>query len=421
MSVKRKFLVVNGLLAFFSASASAQSMTEAVQIALAQYPAILAAQALSQAAKADVSAAQSAHWPQLSWQGTQSTYSGGLTPFSPNNTWIQSPTINLNIWSGWRIESQVERAQALSEVGRQQQEITKDEVALLALEGYLNWARATELLTLARQNLSAHERIRDNVATIASIDTGRRVDLEQADVRLENARLIVQQRETELEITRQRLARMLLASAPAKPSGLNAKYGALPNQIEVALAQINDQHPVIAQQLAQVQAAKAGIRQAKSQFSPSVDLSYGKQVSQGTGQGDYVTQISVSMPIFSGGGSYYGLQSAHSQLQASEFALAEARVIQRERLLAAWAERQSAQARIAVSKKQADTGAALINGYEQQFQVGRRSLLDLLNVQGDLLNYRTNAVNAVFDEKVAYARLLAATGTLANAFQHTAR
>lgn len=399
-------------------TAHSQSMTEAVQIALSQYPAILAAQARSQAADAEVSVAQSKHWPQVSWQGTQSTYSSGLSsPFAPSNNWIQSPTVSLNVWSGWRIESQVERARALSDAGQKQQQITRDEVALLALEGYLNWARTGELVQLAKENLKSHERIRGNIATIVSIDSGRRVDLEQADVRLENARLTLRQRETELEVAKQRLTRMLLMSPPAQPSGLEVKYGAVPNQVDMALSQINDQHPVIAQQLAQVEAAKASIRTARSEFSPSVDVSYGKQVAQGTGQGDYLTQLTISMPIFSGGSSYSGMKAAQAQLQASEFALQEARVIQRERLMSAWAERESAQARAVVGRQQAQKGNALVIGYEQQFQVGRRSLLDLLNVQNDLLNYRSNAVNAMFEERVSYARILAALGKLAVAFQ----
>ena len=399
-------------------TAHSQSMTEAVQIALSQYPAILAAQARSQASDAEVSVAQSKHWPQVSLQGTQSTYSSGLSsPFSPSNTWIQSPTVSLNVWSGWRIESQVERARALSDAGKKQHQITRDEVALLALEGYLNWARAGELVQLANDNLKAHERIRGNIATIVSIDSGRRVDLEQADVRLENARLTLRQRETELEITKQRLTRMLLMSPPAQPSGVEVKYGAVPSQVDVALSQINDQHPIIAQQLSQVEAAKASIRTARSEFSPSVDISYGKQVSQGTGQGDYVTQLTVSIPFFSGGSSYSGMRAAHAQLQASEYALQEARVIQRERLMSAWVERESAQARALVGRQQAQKGNALVLGYEQQFQVGRRSLLDLLNVQNDLLNYRSNAVSAMFEERVSYARILAALGKLAAAFQ----
>ena len=42
-------------------TAAAQTMIEAAQMALSQYPAILAAQARAQAAEADISVAQSKH------------------------------------------------------------------------------------------------------------------------------------------------------------------------------------------------------------------------------------------------------------------------------------------------------------------------------------------------------------------------
>lgn len=408
------FLLV-GLHAY---GAGAQSMTEAVQIALAQYPTILQAQVQAQSSEAEIGVAQGQHWPQVGWQATQSTYSSVVsTPFDPQNTWIQSPVVSLNIWSGWRIESEVERARALGTAGMRQIDITRDEVALLALEGYLNWARTKDLVNLARDNLRAHERIRRDIAGIVRIDSGRRIDLEQADVRLENARLILRQRESEYEVARFRLSRMLLGATPASPSGLNVKYGAVPNQVDAALTLINDNHPVIAQQIAQVDAAKAGVTSAKSQFSPSVDLTYGKQTGQGTGQNDYLTQVTISMPIFSGGSSYGALQSAHAQLQAQEFALQEIRLNQKERLLTAWADWESAKSRLSAGRQQAKTGSALVKGYEQQFKVGRRSLLDLLTVQNDLLNYQTTAVNSEFEVRVAYARILAAMGRLALAFR----
>lgn len=397
---------------------TAQTMSQAVQIALAQYPAILVAQAQADASDAEAEAASAQHWPQVSWQGTQSAYSSGLSsPLSPQNSWIQSPTVSMNIWSGWRIESEVERARAMRNVSQRQRQITEDEVALLALEGYLNWARTRRSVQLAQDNLAALQRIRNNIAAIVRIDTGRHVDLEQANVRVENAEVALRQRQTELELSRQRLSRMLQAPPPSAPSGIDVKFGVLPNDMREAVSSINDQHPIIAKQHAKVEAAKAGIRSAKSQFSPSVDLAYSKQVSQGTGQGDYLTQVTITMPIFSGGSSYSGLKAAHAQLQVAQFELQETQILQQEKLMQARSDWESAKTRAEVGKRQEKAGSTLVKGYEQQFQVGRRSLLDLLNVQNDLFTYQTNTLNAIFEEKISYARMLAVLGKLASAFK----
>ena len=140
-------------------------------------------------------------------------------------------------------------------------------------------------------------------------------------------------------------------------------------------------------------------------------------MTQGSGQGDYLTQAAINVPIFNGGQTYGAVGSAKNELVAVEQGLSEARLTVRERLLSAWPELLSAKERKKLGERQVITGSKLVTGYEQQFRVGRRSLLDLLTVQTDLYNYQTNTVIATFDELTAHARVLAAMGRLALAYQ----
>jgi outer membrane protein TolC len=61
-------------------------------------------------------------------------------------------------------------------------------------------------------------------------------------------------------------------------------------------------------------------------------------------------------------------------------------------------------------------GEQVVDGYRQQFRVGRRQLLDLLNIQAESYGYQSAATTAFYDEQVARARLLAALGDLAKRF-----
>lgn len=411
-------------LGFFQTIASGQSLDDAIRSALSQYPTIIAAQARLDSSRSDITRAQGQHFPQVTWQGTSSNYSGvsanggpAATGIFPDNTWIQSPNVTLNIWSGGRIQADVNRSKSTSVARFHQQRLTRDEVALLALEGYMNWARGIELVALARANVKAHQRILNDVKKITQVDQGRLIDQDQAEVRFENAVLALKLRETELAIATQRLERMLLGAAPAKPVGIDNIRGELPANAQIAVAQINDSHPAIAVQLAQISAARASLDSARSQYSPTVNLSYGKQISQGTGQGDYITQISINFPIFSGGSTYGAVGSASNELLATQQGLSEARILLKERVLSIWPELHSARARKELALRQAETGLKLVAGYEQQFRIGRRSLLDLLTVQNDLFSYQSSAIVAAFDERTAKGRLLAAIGRLAEAYQ----
>ena len=72
----RASLCVGWLCGVSITAAQAQSLSEAVQIALTQYPTILAAQARMDASESDIIRARGQHYPQVSWQGTTSNYSG---------------------------------------------------------------------------------------------------------------------------------------------------------------------------------------------------------------------------------------------------------------------------------------------------------------------------------------------------------
>ena len=395
-----------------------QSLSEAVQIALSQYPSILAAQSRVEAADYEITRARSGHFPQVGWQGTNSVYSDvSATPFGPNDTWIQSPTVNMNVWSGWRVQSEVERAQAIHDTRQQQQRITRDEVAFLVVEAYLNWMRLRELVKLAEENLAAHERLTRDVNKIAAVDQGRRIDVDQALVRTENARLSLEQRRAEYEIFAQRLRRMLLGRLPQFPEGYEQIKGRLPANTEQAIAMLTAAHPVIAQQQAQIDAAEAAVRSAKSGFSPKVDLSYQRQTLQGSGQGDYITQLNVQVPIFDGGSAYGATRSAYAELDAAKQGLTEAQVTLKENLLTGWSEYLSAKQRAVLGKKQVVNAIKLVDGYDKQFRVGRRSLLDLLTIQDNLYSYQTNATNASYEERIAKAKILAILNSLAMAYQ----
>ena len=53
-----------------------------------------------------------------------------------------------------------------------------------------------------------------------------------------------------------------------------------------------------------------------------------------------------------------------------------------------------------------------MNAYKQQFTLGQRTLLDVLNTENELFEARKNYVNADYDELFAQYRLLNAEGKL---------
>jgi len=138
-----------------SSVVQAQSFTDVVQDALSIYPAMLSAKAKTDAQRADIDRARAAHMPQISYGYARSKYANTDLPASiKTNT--RSPSVRLNLWSGGRIEADAERAEALTQSSEYQEALTRDDVALMAAEAYINWARAVDMHELATKNLESH-------------------------------------------------------------------------------------------------------------------------------------------------------------------------------------------------------------------------------------------------------------------------
>jgi len=404
-------LSLTALLSVFESGwVHAQSLPEAVSIALSQYPTILAAQANQQAAEHEVTRAQGAYWPQVSWTGTYSYYNTGTVP----STWIQSPSVSLNLWSGGRIQADVDRARAQVDANRHSVTITRDQVAQLAVQGYLNWARSQELERSARENLLAHQRLNALVSKMAEVDQGRSVDLEQVRARLAGAQLTLEQNKAGLAIAAERVRRMLLGVVPREPSGLDILPAQMPVSLEVALTYLGDTNPIIARQLTTLAVARANLASANSQHAPQINATYGKQTFQGTAQGDYVAQVMLTVPIFQGGSAYGATQSAIAQLEAAEYSLKDTRIMLQESLRTNWINWMSAQERLKVADQQVSHGAKTLAGYWQQYQVSRRQIHELLNIQNELFTFQVNKISARFDVLNFRVAVLANLGRLAS-------
>lgn len=409
------------VLAMLAGLAHGQTLPEVVRYSLENYPQVQASLAKALAADAEIDKARSAHMPQLSLTASSNHYASGQRPASLNSTSV-SPTAKVNLWSGGRIEADADRARALSRAAHLTSQVTLDDVALLACEAYLNWAKTADLYQLAVKNMQLHAEVLEDIRVIAQTDTGRRIDLDQASVRLDNARLTLQQRKSELAQAMQKMQRFWPEGLDARPIGLDVTMGHegyftdLPNSASEAAQAVSDELPSIAQYVQQVQAAQAALRMAKGLYWPTVDLVTSRQYNEASAKQDFLTQLQLNMPLYSGGSVNAQIKAAEQQLKASQLSLDEARLVQREKAVLAWQDWAATRVRSDVGGTQSDVGEKVVEGYRQQFKLAKRSLLDLLNIQADSFGYRSAALSAFHDERIARARLLASTGQLAARF-----
>jgi adhesin transport system outer membrane protein len=397
-------------LAAASAPAPAQSLLDVMRRALAEQPSRAAAAAATEAAQEEVTRSESDLWPSL---GAEATAARGEQKYRTNNA---TPVLAYSLNLGGREFANLGRAGQLVAAAQASQRSNADQVALQAADAYLRWARSLALVQVARQGLQAHERILGDVEKIAAADVGRKIDLVQVQVRADTARLTLSQREIELRAAAERLQRYWPEPLPAAPTGLDEIPSAMPPSSEGAAAAVTEEHPALSEAQARLAAAQSAIDAADAERWPTLTASVSQAPPTTTGLRDkvWLGRITLSMPLLDGG----ALDSRSRSAQASyRYAAANRDDLQatlRERAQGAWHDWEAAQQRLLQAQKLSEQGAWLTNGYEAQFRLGRRSLLDLLNVHNDRLGYEGTQINAYFDERLARFRVTASLGGLAS-------
>ena len=118
----------------------------------------------------------------------------------------------------------------------------------------------------------------------------------------------------------------------------------------------------------------------------------------------------LTIPLFEGGARLSRIREANARQLARHYDVADARSSSAATVRAAFHRRQAAQARISASRSQLQAARTALKGVKLEAQVGRRSLIDVLDAQRELVDAEVTAAGAVRDHTVATFRLLAALG-----------
>ena len=387
------------------------NLEDVVRQAMVNYPQLRIQLANTEGADAAVNQAWGALSPTVAYNLTNQRFTQANYYYRYNG-----PTASLNIFSGGRHIAEITRSKYALESERLKLTSTQDDVGAAAAEAYINWARAIKIVELSKNNVAAHQKIVNDMTEIVNVDRGRRVDLNQALVRLDNAKLTFEQSTAILETARLTLAKFTGGQLPVTPLGLNGAELPMPKTMEDALSYVNDRHPVLASAQAAVQAANAAVWGARSQYFPSVDVSYGKGYNGFTGQYDNYAQVTVSAPLFNGFQAVAATSAAQSKLKAAELQLEQSRAELKERVAKAYSEYISSRGRSSIGANQARVGDELVEGYYLQFKIARRSLLELLNITAENYQYQSGLINAEYDAKLIAFRLAGSIGLLSSIY-----
>lgn len=404
---------------FSFSAAQAQTLKEVAQKTVLQNPEVLQRWHAYQAAEGERDVAFGGYLPKLDL-----TVSGGhnyrddtLIANRSYNTHTTTLALTQMLWDGLGTHSQVRQSDHAKLARLNELYEASESAALAAAQAWFDVLRYRQLVTYAEDNYIRHRAVFVQVQDKVKAGVGRRVDLEQASGRLALAEANLLTETSNLHDVSARFLRIVGEQPAAVMEPMLFDEKALPADVVSALRLAEEHNPALRASIANVRAAEATVDVRKSTFQPRVDLRLRQDNSTNLSGyiGDSTTrtaEVVLNWNLFN------GTSDAASVRQFSAL-LNEARDIRdktcrdiRQTMTIAYNDTRKLTEQITYLEQHRLSIEKARDAYRQQFDIGQRSLLDLLDTENELFQAKRAYTNAEYDLMAANTRTLAGGGRL---------
>lgn len=293
---------------------------------------------------------------------------------------------------------------------------TSETAALRTVEVYLEVLKRREMVALAKNNLQAHERIGDQIRLRSERGVGSTADNDQAIARLALAQNNLYTEEVNLAD-----AEANFYSATGKmpdqleaPSTVKAQVPA--DMLSARQTMISD-NPLLKSAQADVNAAESQYEAAKAPFYPRFDLELAKAANNNVDgdEGHYnywEAQVVMRYNLFNGMRDKAHLNATSHQIDESKDVRNNALRLLNENLSLAWDAMENSRKQTQPAREYADYTRKVREAYQQQFTLGQRTLLDLLDSENELFTANRRYTEVRYTEEYSMYRVLASMGYL---------
>lgn len=326
-------------------------------------------------------------------------------------------TFNQMIYDGFATASEVKRLGKAKLVRYYELLDASENTALEAARAYIDVLRYRALYDLAQDNYVQHKATYEQLLRRTQSGVGRRVDLEQAGSRLALAEVNLTTELANLHDVTARYQRLVGGQPPVALSAPGVAGGALPENAAAALNTLLQRNPSLLAAVENVEASQFEIEGRRAAYMPRLDFRASANHTNnylGTpGVRDFgVAELVMNWNIFNGGADVARERQAVEKKNVSLDMREKACRDTRQTLVIAYNDVQRLQTQTSYLNQQVALLAKTRDAYRDQFNIGQRTLLDLLDTENEFLQARRSIVNAEADMNLAYLRTYAGMGTL---------
>ncbi len=401
-------------------SASERYFADVLRNSLETYPDVKAKRATWEAQRHAARAAGSAGAPRLDLNAN-----GGAERLAPTNNAPGNSTqtgasarasLNLRqrLFDGGETRNTTQKQERLANVRlfelQQSQLTAMQEFA----KAWMDSVRATELVTVSRASLESHERIMNLLQTRVGSGASRGVDLYQAQSRFSQTKLTLLADETALEEARIKFFRLAGVMPPLSNHGFEVAKSRIPTSLRATLDEAIAASASLRAAGESAAATRNDLLIAQGADSPRVSLEARHDLGARTplvrdAAGSSV-QLTMSLNLFDSGGNRERASEAVQKLDASRQQFLDEYAKTEQNVRTAWNDALRFEQTEQNTNGFIESIGKTREAYRAQYEIGQRSLLDLLNSEVEYTSAVRQKINARADLATARLRLLALTG-----------
>ena len=404
--------------------AQAMSLTEAIQSTLDNHPELHASENNRLSADEDVKVAKGGFYPSLDLNaGYGRGYSDNTNTRAQGNhntetDWYTQSELRLRqmLFDGFNTANEVGRTQAIVNSRAYYTRGTAESLALRTIEVYLEVLKRRELVTLATNNLQAHLRVNDQIGLRTQRGVGSNADADQSNARRALAENNLDTAEVDLADAESNFY-SVVGRMPDELETPPSTRGEVPASLQEAQQSMVENNPYLKSAQADVQSAESQYEVAKSPFYPRFDaeaaVGANNNIAGEEGHdNEWRVGVVMNYNLFRGGSDKARMASdAHKINQAMDIRNNALRQLN-ENIHLAWNAMVNAKKQTPTAREYAETSKRVRVAYQDQFGLGQRTLLDLLDSENELYNANRRYTEVRYTEEFSMYRVLANMGQL---------
>ncbi|OGB25042.1 MAG: hypothetical protein A3I66_03315 [Burkholderiales bacterium RIFCSPLOWO2_02_FULL_57_36] len=340
-------------------------------------------------------------------------------PQQTYNRQSTSLTLTQLLYDGFAVSNDVKRLGHARMVRLYELYDTSEAVALEVVRAFVDVQRFRKLVALAEENYVRHRAVFEQIQRKALAGVARRVDLEQVSGRLALAEANLLTETSNLHDVSARFQRLVGAPPKSEMEEPPALTRDLPKTIVDAIT-ASRRAPALLAAMENVRSADASARIRNAAFQPRFDVRI--RSDRGTNLGGVIGQqnsnsaeVVMSWNLFNGMSDRSRIRQYAEQLNVARDQRDKTCRDIRQTLTIAYNDTRKLAEQLTYLDQHQLAIEKAREAYRNQFDIGQRTLLDVLDSENELFQAKRAYINAEYDLSTAYARTHAGMGNLTNA------